>query len=312
MNCGIATDGSRLFVPFFDEVDMIAFFAADATLGEVNREASAHGLHYPLGLDPEATLREHFAAAEYAPSSARFGACVDNVPGMNWLLPSGTSVRIGERVVKSTTGYDLLRFLLHSGGRFGRASAYVLRLRPLHAETASAVVTGPPEALDRCRLALLHSPWLHWIDRLELSAGGTAGERLELESGCLPGETKAFQDFFATAAAQSGCQCVAREPLPPPGLPAATLKTTPGHAVSALRRLAAASPESSREIRALCVPGVVLLPPLDTLDAALLATLAEEATRNGGHIFGRDLPPVPQNPAEVPWTNHLFEQWRNL
>jgi len=50
--------------------------------------------------------------------------------GMNWRLPDGRIVRVGERVVKTTTGYDWFRFLLHTSHRFGHATDYASRLQP--------------------------------------------------------------------------------------------------------------------------------------------------------------------------------------
>ena len=76
-------------------------------------------------------VRSHgYRASGFASASSRFGPYCDNIMGMNWKLRDGHVVRIGERVVKSTTGYDLLRFLLNSDGRFGEPVDFVLRLRP--------------------------------------------------------------------------------------------------------------------------------------------------------------------------------------
>lgn len=120
----------RLFEPFVDAIDGTACVSASATLAEIEALCAPHRLRFPLILDAKATLRDHVEAATHAPASHRFGPFCDNILGMNWRLPSGKAVRIGERVAKTTTGYDWLRFLLHTGNRFGEPLDYVIRLRP--------------------------------------------------------------------------------------------------------------------------------------------------------------------------------------
>ena len=309
MNSGISTDGTRLFTPFFDEVDMIASFPADTTLAEVNRTAAAHGLHFPLVIDPAATLRAHLAAAECAPASARFGAYVDNLPGMNWQLAAGKAVRVGERVVKSTTGYDLFRFLLHSGERYGRATEYVLRLRPISGEIASGVFTGGEAELDRLRSALLASSWSHWIDSINWVTISGGAESIEVRADCQPGEEGLFIDFFSQCARESGAVFQLEPSSRTAGLPAFTVKSTPGHALTIAR-------ECARELggftRTLALNGLVLAYPERCMDDAFLAHLRSLAEAEGGHVFGQSVPPREPNPAEKAWINQLQKEWSQL
>ena len=107
----------RLFEPFMDAVDGILCVPATSTAGRVNDEAVSHGLRFPLFVDRQAPLSQQVAASPYAPASSRFGPYCDNITGMNWEMADGRRVRIGERVVTSTTGYDLFRFVLGSGER---------------------------------------------------------------------------------------------------------------------------------------------------------------------------------------------------
>ena len=117
----------RLFEPFFDTIDATVLIPSDLPLHQIPSLTNAR-LRFPLQLEPYASLLDHLRASDHAPASGRFGAFCDNVLGMNWLLPDGRRVRIGERVVKSTTGYDWFRFLLHTDGRFGHPIDYVIRL----------------------------------------------------------------------------------------------------------------------------------------------------------------------------------------
>lgn len=305
---GIAADGSRLFTPFFDEVDMIGSFDADTTLGEVNRLAGEHGLCFPLVLDPDASIAAHMASAEFAPASARFGSYVDNLPGMNWQMPGGQRLRLGERVVKSTTGYDLFRFLLHSGERYGRATEYVLRLRPASAETLAGKFEGDDEALRRVVGAVSRSSWTHWIDRIEWVAGGGASH-LEISAGVLPGESAIFGEFLSAIGRSSGSSWSTTACPPPPGLPSWTIKCLPSEAPTLANECAAAAGGMAR---ALPTNGVVLVYPGRAADSGFIDALRQRVEKAGGHLFGQQIAPREPSGEEAHWTTRLEEEWKTL
>ena len=98
------TTGSRCFAPFLDPIDGVLCLPATATAADIQSQARAYKLRFPLLIDLHATLREQVDATGYAPASSRFGPYCDNIVGMNWKLPGGRLVRVGERVVKTTTG----------------------------------------------------------------------------------------------------------------------------------------------------------------------------------------------------------------
>ena len=307
-----AKDPVRLFTAFFDPVDMVLCCSAEATLAGINAQAAAAGLRFPLVGDPAASLQAHVAAIDYAPASARFGPYVDNLLGMNWELPSGTLVRVGERVIKSTTGYDLQRFLLHSDGRYGRARDYVLRLRPLGGASAEAVLHGEETALEKACDLLLHSPWLHWLDAVNLVFAADRGSMLEIMADCAPGEEACFADFFRQLGYDSGCLVLAPAAPRRRTLPPLSLKT----ALSEARTLGA---ELVRDFggaaRVLVVNGVVHYFPATpgkALPAEALAALAKRCAAAGGHLFG-PLAPVPvPSAAEARWAEELEAAWKQL
>lgn len=164
----------RLFSHFLDPVDGTLCLPATATAAEIRSQTKEIRLRFPLLLDANATLREQVNATTHAPASCRFGPYCDNILGMNWRLPGGRIARIGERVVKSTTGYDWLRFLLHSGRRYGEPVDYVLRLRPDCGFHLSARFSGAAVALRLCVKHLLHSGWMHWWDAVDFIGEGAA------------------------------------------------------------------------------------------------------------------------------------------
>lgn len=308
IDSGIATDGSRLFMPFFDEIDMIGSFAADTTLDEVNRIAGEHGLCFPLTLDPEASIAAHMAAAEFAPASARFGSYVDNLPGMNWELPEGQRLRLGERVVKSTTGYDLFRFLLHSGRRYGRATEYVLRLRPASAETLAGRIEGGGNALAAVVRTVSRSSWSHWIDRIEWVVDRN-GTHLEVSAGVLPGESGIFDGYLLKTALDSGASWIATECPPPPGLPAWTIKCLPSDSRNLAGECVAANGGTAR---ALPANGTVLAYPDREASGGFIDALRHRVEQAGGHLFGQNIPPRNPADAEAAWTTRLEDEWKRL
>ena len=245
----------RLFEPFLDPVDGSLCVPAQTSLGEIHARASAEGLRFPLALDPNASLAQHLDAALHAPACHRFGPYCDNVMGMNWCLPDGTILRIGERVAKTTTGYDWLRFLLHSGKRFGEATHYVIRLRPDCGFSAVAHIEGDAGRLRACVTALLRGAWMHWwdsIDYLPREDGGT----VRVGVHCPRRESAAFETELRRVAGEQGLQMHWQpdEPAPWPGLPDFALKTTPDRV---LQLAADVARRGATDVVAFCYHGVV-------------------------------------------------------
>lgn len=157
----------RLFSHFIDPLDAVACVAAGSRTDDLAASFAKSGLRLPLMFDPHATLDQHILASNYAPASSRFGGWCDNVVGMNWQLPNGQIVRLGERVVKSTTGYDLLKFFLGSGNRFGRALDYVIRLRPAAKNDRTFIIDGTIDRLQAVAAKITQSDWTHWFDSID-------------------------------------------------------------------------------------------------------------------------------------------------
>ena len=297
----------RLFVPFLDEVDGTLCLPATATAAEVHSQAQAHRLRFPLLLDDAKPLREQIAATTHAPASCRFGPYCDNILGMNWRLPSGRIARIGERVVKTTTGYDWLRFLLHSGSRYGEPVNYVLRLRPDCGFTAIARFDGDTKALYSCVSKLLHSGWMHWWDAVDfVTEVGASFVRVTIH--CVPEEAPIFAQQLEHIAASTSTQLTLQSNAPAPrdGLPDLVLKTTPDRAMGLATALAL---QSVRSI-ALCYSGIVhlhLLPGDDLAERAhaLAQKHAAELHAQGGDWHSRWLPSSPPSIIESSWINTL-------
>ncbi len=309
MNVFLPMQHERLFVPFLDEVDGTLCLPATATAADIHSQARAHRLRFPLLLGETRTLRDQIAATTHAPASCRFGPYCDNILGMNWRLASGRIARIGERVVKTTTGYDWLRFLLHSGSRYGEPVDYVLRLRPDCGFTAIARFDGGTKALCCCASKLLHSGWMHWWDAVDfITEGGTSFVRVMIH--CVPGEAPIFAQQLEHIAVSTGTQLTLQNNVPPPldGLPDLVIKTTPDRVIGLAEELA----HGARRCVAMCYSGVIHVYMNDSDDLtertqALVQPHAAELHTLGGDWHSRWLPATPPTITESAWLNTLEE-----
>jgi hypothetical protein len=218
----------RLFEPFLDPVDGALCVEASVPLREVASLASAQSLRFPLKLDADASLVQHLDAALYAPASHRFGPFCDNIMGMNWRLPDGRVLRIGEQVAKTTTGYDWLRFLLHTGARYGAATHYVMRLRPDCGFSAVAFLEGDIQKLRECAAAILRGAWMHWWESVDFLPEQN-GAMLRVGVHCPEREGGMFEAELRRLAAEHGLSLRWQpgEEVAPVGLPDFVMKTTP-------------------------------------------------------------------------------------
>lgn len=299
----------RLFPHFLDPVDGTACVSASSTPAEIAATCSPVGLRFPLFLDPTASLSEHIHAATHTPASCRFGPYCDNILGMNWRCPNGTLVRVGEQVAKTTTGYDWLRFLLHSGNRFGSPVDYVLRLRPECGQTQAAILEGTPETLEACLREFIHSGWMHWWDSVDFLTENNRF-RLRVLYHTVPEEIPIYTHRISEIA--SGRQVsVTSAPLAEgtwDGIPDLVLKTTPDRTLSLARRIA----KEGHRCVALWYSGVVhayfkgLRDPASQA-LALGTSLAPELESDGGDWHSKHLPAPPPRASEREWIKILQE-----
>jgi len=302
------SDQSRLFERFIDPVDMIACFPADTSLREINQTVSKHGLYFPLFCDPERSLRDHINALEYTSASARFGAYVDNIPGMNWILPGGQVARIGERVVKSTTGYDLLRYLLHTNERFGSASDYVIRLRPLSPEAYYFTLTGSAKALRAISESIVKSTWSHWIDCCDAVTDSNSTQ-IELSGHCLQDEGVKFRKYFENLTQQHDAEISTSAANTAGEIPSFMIKTIPSQMEVISRQCLEALGGRSRQ---LLVNGVVLAYPETPPNRDWLARAHETAAQHGGHLHSINSQTTTSNQNEATWVESILQSWKQI
>jgi len=299
-----------LFAHFIDKWDMTMCCDAALTGREINMQASSQGLYFPLVQDPGKSLLEHIRAMEYTSTSARFGPYIDNVLGMNWELPSGTRIKLGERVVKSTTGYDLFKFLLCSKGVYGRPTDLVLRLRPLCKSGIKGIFDGDKNDLHNVYREILSSPWNHWIDVVDLVFSPDQRISIEVVVNCPSNESEYFEEYFHHVAMNSGARFSGTDSLSATLLPWCTIKTSFSMVFSIIDELIA---NAGGQIRALLMNGLILYNPIDEEWASrILSELNHKIEAAGGHIHGNGVPEKQVNSKEHSWISEMTQMWDKI
>lgn len=307
---GSPTRDPRCFTPFLDSIDGVLCLSAEATAAEIDAIATPHKLRFPLLLDPNATLLEQVEATGYAPASSRFGPYCDNIMGMNWQLPNGHVVRIGERVVKTTTGYDIFRFLLPTGRRFGRPLDYVIRLRPNCGITSVHSLAGTWDKVSNAIPLLLMNCWMHWFDSIDLIADAN-GCQLRVVVNCPAEEASLVESYLRSFSASNALELHSQADVPAPmdGLPDVVFKTSPEHLVKLVRDVT----RSGVRCVGLCYSGVLhgyLTGETDKADviSRLVRTHADTLQAIGGDWHSRHLPAAAPSNLESTWISQLVQE----
>ncbi|MDB5387768.1 MAG: FAD-binding oxidoreductase, partial [Planctomycetaceae bacterium] len=312
----------RLFEPFFDPIDGVMCGPATMTAADLEPLVATHGFRFPLLLDQHLPLCEQVQASGFASASSRFGPYCDNIMGMNWKLPSGRIVRIGERVVKSTTGYDLLRFLLHSSGRFGEPVDFVLRLRPDCGTRGIFSLTGTDEAVSQAAAALLATCWIHWFDAVDVlfesvSDSKTENCRLRIALNCPAHEWPVYAEFLMSFATTHGLSLNSDSTasLRPDGCPDFALKTTPARALPLAREIVAGHAVTCV---VLCYNGVVhgyLKQPATDVQSQITNIIQRYSPalhEVGGDWQSRHIPSQTPTGVEAEWLKQLGQEFASV
>ena len=308
------TLGPRLFTPFLDTIDGVTCVAADITASKLVELIGPHRLRFPLLTDASLPLCVQVKASEYAPASSRFGELCDNIIGMNWRLADGRVVRIGERVVKSTTGYDLLRFLMHSDGQFGEPVDFVVRLRPHCGMDGLIELSGPRAVVIKAMPELLQSCWMNWFDSVDVLAESKSEIlTVRIAINTPSDEWHVFESMLAAfASAQKlAFRTIPQAPAPIDGCPDFALKTTPDRAIALASELAATY---GIKCLALCYNGVVHGYLNDVANAAtvvqkIVQSHATPLHESGGDWHSRHLPRPAAHGVEAQWISVLTTEF---
>jgi glycolate oxidase FAD binding subunit len=201
---------------------------AGAPLALLRGAAADAGWTVPL--DPPG---EH-ATVGGALASGAPGACFaqprDAVLGLSVALASGSLVRMGGRVVKNVTGYDLAKLFVGSFGALGVVTSAWLRLRPrpeAHAVLAAPLPAEPGAALAAARLPAVRGALGLDAALAERVVPGAAGATLLLEvcgdAPAVDGDRAALAERIGAAPCEPAALTRARELLASEGPEGAAL-----------------------------------------------------------------------------------------
>ncbi|MBX5481295.1 MAG: FAD-binding protein [Myxococcaceae bacterium] len=128
--------------------------------GELMRAVEEKGLFYPP--DPNSwefcTLGGNVAENAGGPRALKYGVTRDYVIGLEWVLPSGETIRVGRQTIKGVAGYDLVGLFVGSEGTLGIATEITVQLIPLPRFVKTALLLfADVNAAAKAVTAILHS-----------------------------------------------------------------------------------------------------------------------------------------------------------
>jgi FAD/FMN-containing dehydrogenase len=162
------------------ENDRVAVVGAGCTLEALQTAAAAHGLEPGIDLAARgsATIGGMISTNAGGVVAFRNGVMRHRVFGLEAVLPDGSVYSDLTRVVKNSAGYDLKHLLIGGEGTLGVVTKAVIKLDPLPAATATALIALPSvdAALATIRRALatdaghLRAAEALWSDYIKLTA----------------------------------------------------------------------------------------------------------------------------------------------
>jgi glycolate oxidase len=115
-----------------DEENFAAVVQPGVITGEFQRAVEAKGLFYPpdpASLD-SCALGGNVAECAGGPRALKWGVTRNFVTGLEAVFPTGEVARLGGKLRKNVTGYDLIGLLVGSEGTLGVVTEITLRLLP--------------------------------------------------------------------------------------------------------------------------------------------------------------------------------------
>ena len=124
-----------------DEENLTLTVEPGALLMEVSAYAEERGLFYPP--DPgekAATIGGNISTNAGGMRAVKYGVTKDYVRGLEVVLPTGEMIELGGKVVKNSSGYNLMGLIVGSEGTLGLITKAVLKLIPLPPKSVSLLI----------------------------------------------------------------------------------------------------------------------------------------------------------------------------
>ncbi|HEY1628796.1 MAG TPA: FAD-binding oxidoreductase [Tepidisphaeraceae bacterium] len=107
--------------------DLTVTAAADVTLASLQQKLAEHDQWLPIDGDPHHTLGELVEQNSTGPLRLGFGAWRDLLLGMQLTTPAKRFITAGAATMKNVAGYDIVKFMVGSRGRFGKIATITTR-----------------------------------------------------------------------------------------------------------------------------------------------------------------------------------------
>ncbi|MCX7974377.1 MAG: FAD-binding oxidoreductase [Candidatus Aminicenantes bacterium] len=124
-----------------DQVNQMVRLEAGVTLGELIQVAQEAGLAFPPHPGDESAQIGGLIATNAGGSRAvKYGGIRNYVRGLEVVLPSGEIIHLGGKIIKSSSGYNLLHLFIGSEGTLGVITQAIIQLLPAPAFTRSLII----------------------------------------------------------------------------------------------------------------------------------------------------------------------------
>lgn len=137
---GMVIDLSPMKSVQIDPTQRMARVEPGVTLGEFDRDAQAHGLATPLGINSTTGVSGLTLGGGFGWLSRRLGLSIDNLLSAEMVLVSGEKV-----TVSHDQNPDLFWAIRGGGGNFGVVTAFHFRLHRIGPEVLSGLIVHPLE-----------------------------------------------------------------------------------------------------------------------------------------------------------------------
>ena len=132
-----------------DRDNMVAVVEPGAITGDIQKAALEQGLMYPP--DPASletcSIGGNVAEGAGGPRAIKYGTTKDYILGLEFVLPDGSLMQTGGKIVKNATGYNLAGILIGSEGTLAVITKIYLKLIP--APNVTLDVLMPFDSLEQ-------------------------------------------------------------------------------------------------------------------------------------------------------------------
>lgn len=116
-----------------DRENRMAVLQPGVITGELHKAVEKKGLFYPP--DPASlescSIGGNVIEGAGGPRAVKYGTTKDYVTGLEFVIPTGDVLRVGGKLRKNVTGYNLIGIMIASEGTLGIVTEITLRLLPL-------------------------------------------------------------------------------------------------------------------------------------------------------------------------------------